>query len=120
MEIKDKSNAEYYSWGDRCDSWVLVDSEELSIKQESMPAKAKEKRHFHSKAQQFFFILKGTATFDIESEKYTVIAQQGLQIKPNTKHFIANDSDSQLDFLVISQPSTNKDRILCKPGNSQG
>ena len=112
FEVNDKTNAEYYVWGENCDSWVLLNSNDLSIKQESMPSGTKEKLHFHSTAQQFFYVLKGTATFYIEHEKQNVNAQQGIKISPNTKHFIANETEKRLDFLVISQPATNNDRTL--------
>ncbi len=59
----DKQTAQHYQWGDNCESWVLVDTEGLSVKQETMPGGMKENLHFHVNAQQFFFILKGTATF---------------------------------------------------------
>ena len=36
--------------------------------------------------------------------------QKGILIQPKTKHFIANETTEQLDFLVISQPTTNNDR----------
>ena len=55
--IKSKQNTEHYVWGGNCDSWVLLDSQELAIKQEIMPPKSKEILHFHKNAQQFFFIL---------------------------------------------------------------
>jgi len=106
----DKYTAEHYFWGDNCDSWVLADTEELSVKQESMPSGAKEKLHFHTNAQQFFFILKGTATFYLDNTTEIVNEQKGLLIPPKTKHYIANRTNEQLDFLVISQPSTNNDR----------
>jgi mannose-6-phosphate isomerase-like protein (cupin superfamily) len=109
--VIDKQIAEHYTWGNNCDSWILANTEELSIKQESMPPDTKEQLHFHNYAQQFFFILKGSATFYIEDEKIIVLEQKGLLINPKTKHFIANETHEQLDFLVISQPSTNKDRI---------
>lgn len=112
FEIKDKSNSEHYIWGENCDSWILLDSENLSVKQESMPSGTKEKLHFHSRSQQFFFILKGVATFYIENEKHIISEQQGIRITPNTKHLIANETENQLDFLVISQPTTNNDRTL--------
>lgn len=112
IEVKDILTAAHYIWGENCDSWVLVDSEGLSVKQESMPKGTQEKLHFHAKAQQFFFILKGTATFYLEDEKHIVSHHQGVQIRPNTKHCIANETDEQLDFLVISQPSTNNDRTV--------
>lgn len=106
----DKQIASHYLWGDNCDSWVLVDSSGLSVKQESMPIGTREKLHFHTHAQQFFFILKGTATFYPENEKIIVGAQKGLLIKPGTQHYIANETDEVLELLVISQPTTNQDR----------
>lgn len=109
--IIDKQNAQYYTWGKLCDSWVLVDTEALSIKQESMPKDTREKLHFHANAQQFFFILKGEATFYIDNEKIILNEQKGIKINANEKHYIANEMNEQLDFLVISQPSTNNDRI---------
>lgn len=108
----DKQTAKHYTWGDNCDSWVLADTDGLSVKQESMPGGTREKLHFHNKAQQFFFILKGTATFYLEENRIIVPEQSGLLINPKTKHFIANETNKQLDFLVISQPTTNNDRTI--------
>lgn len=109
---KSKQNSEHYFWGEKCDSWVLLNSENLSIKQEKMPKETKEKLHFHKKAQQFFYILSGVATFYINNEKFKLNANEGISILPNTKHFIANESLVDLEFLVISNPTTNEDRIL--------
>lgn len=109
-KIIDKQTAEHYLWGDNCNSWVLADTPGLSIKQENMPGLTKEKLHFHTNAQQFFYILKGSATFYIEENKIVVTEQKGILIHPKTKHFIANETNGQLDFLVISQPTTNHDR----------
>jgi mannose-6-phosphate isomerase-like protein (cupin superfamily) len=106
----DKQTASHYLWGDNCNSWVLVDSTGLSVKQELMSAGTREKLHFHAHAQQFFFILKGKATFYPEGEKIIVGEQKGLLIKPATKHYIANETNKVLEFLVISQPTTNQDR----------
>lgn len=106
----DKTTAPHYTWGNACDSWVLVNTEGLSVKQEAMPPGTREQLHFHSQAQQFFFVLTGTATFYIDGKKEIVSAQQGLHILPNTHHYIANETSEALEFLVISQPSTNYDR----------
>jgi len=110
--IIDKQNAEHYNWGNNCDSWVLTNTEGLSVKQEKMPSGAKEQLHFHAQAQQLFYILKGTATFYINNETTIVNEKQAIQILPNQKHFIANESIGELEFLVISQPRTNKDRTV--------
>lgn len=112
IAIVDTLSAEYYTWGANCDSWVLVDTKGLSVKQERMPSGAKERKHFHAKAQQFFYILKGTATFYIDHHRIDVVEEKGIVIHPDTAHFIANETDRILEFLVISQPTTTDDRTV--------
>jgi quercetin dioxygenase-like cupin family protein len=110
--VIDKQSAKHYFWGENCESWVLADTEGLSVKQEKMPSKTKEKLHFHTNAQQFFYILKGTATFYLNNEVQILKELKGILIEPKTKHYIANETDDVLDFLVISQPTTNNDRTV--------
>lgn len=107
----DKLTASHYQWGDHCDSWVLADTDSLSVKQEFMPPGTRERLHFHARSQQFFFILKGTATFYLDDESVVLNEHQSLLIPANTKHFIANETNYSLEFLVTSEPSTNHDRI---------
>lgn len=113
----DKSTAPHYTWGEGCDSWVLADTPTLSVKQEAMPPGTKERAHFHSLAQQLFFVLKGGAVFYTNNEKQVLGEGQGLLVSPNTKHFIANESNEPLSFLVISQPSTDGDRTNVAANN---
>ena len=110
-KVIDKKTAAHYVWANQCDSWILTETESLSIKQEGMPAGCREQLHFHAFAQQFFFVIRGTATFYIEGKKEIVLEQQGILIGKNSAHFIANESNQPLDFLVISQPSARRDRI---------
>jgi mannose-6-phosphate isomerase-like protein (cupin superfamily) len=112
QKIIEKETSEHYVWGDNCDSWVLTDLPNLSIKQESMPIGTREKLHFHDNSQQFFYILKGKATFYIDDDKFIVTSSKGILIQPKSLHFISNEDDEVLDFLVISQPTTNNDRIV--------
>ncbi|MDP9961338.1 cupin domain-containing protein [Chryseobacterium lathyri] len=109
--IYSKDNSAHYIWGKGCDSWVLNDSRHLSVKQEKMPAGTVEKLHFHEVAEQVFYILKGVAVFDINDEKFSVQAGESIAVKPKSKHFISNESKDELEFLVISSPSTYNDRI---------
>lgn len=111
-EIIDKKAAEHYFWGENCDSWILVDNDDLSIKEESMPGGTTERLHFHTLSQQFFYILKGTASFYINNSKKIIDEHKGIMVKPNSNHYIANETDERLDFLVVSQPTTNNDRTL--------
>lgn len=77
-----------------------------------MPPETKEDIHYHTKASQFFFIIKGEAVFHTDSQEITVSAQEGIIIEPQTIHFIENKSLTTIDFLVVSQPTTNNDRTL--------
>src|SRR3954453_14789561 len=100
----------HYKWGNDCDGWVLVETEDLSVKQERMPAQALEALHYHEKAQQFFFILKGIATFEVEEKSFTVKAGEGFHVEALKKHRIINNTADDIEFILNSQPSTNNDR----------
>jgi mannose-6-phosphate isomerase-like protein (cupin superfamily) len=105
-----KETTEHYKWGQNCDGWHLLKSDTLSVIQEKMPKGTEEALHFHQKAQQFFFILSGLATFEIDGKVIEVKANEGLHIAPNQKHKIKNNSETDLHFLVISEPKAHGDR----------
>lgn len=109
--IKSVKNAEHYWWGEKCEGWHLVKSQELSIIQELMPPGTAEHKHFHQTAFQFFYILKGTATFELGNEIIEASENEGISINPGLKHQIKNLTDNDLEFIVISQPTTRGDRI---------
>lgn len=109
--IKDTTNSEHYHWGVGCDGWHLVQSDTLSIIQEKMPPGTSEDLHYHNSAQQFFFILKGLAVFEVEGEIVEVGEGQGFHILPQKKHRIFNKSDHLLEFIVTSEPKSHGDRI---------
>ncbi|HEU5364555.1 MAG TPA: cupin domain-containing protein [Hanamia sp.] len=101
----------YYQWGNECDGWNLVENGGLSVKQELMPTGASEQLHYHKHSQQFFFILAGTATFEIEGKQIEVSVHEGLQILAGEKHRIINKGKTNLEFILCSQPSVLNDRI---------
>ena len=107
---KSKNNIDKYIWGNNCFGWKLVDTEELSIIEEEMPPNTEEIYHYHSKANQFFYILEGSATFIVKNKKDIVSSNEGFSINKGQKHKIQNNSDSTIKFLVISQPTTKHDR----------
>ena len=104
----------HYQWGDNCDGWNLVDEDHLSVKQELMPGGTKEIKHYHRAAQQFFYILKGKATFEIEDSVIEINGGEGLHIEAGKKHRIINEGKEDLEFILCSQPSTTNDRINCE------
>ncbi len=104
----------HYQWGSDCDGWNLVDEDSLSVKQELMSPGTKEVKHYHQLAQQFFYILQGKATFEIEDSIIEINKGEGLHIEPGKKHRILNETGEDLEFILCSQPSTNNDRINCE------
>jgi mannose-6-phosphate isomerase-like protein (cupin superfamily) len=111
IRVSKQEALKHYQWGDGCDGWNFVDEPGLSVKQERMPAGTAEVLHYHEKAQQFFFMLKGIATFEIDGETIIVNEQEGIHIRPGQKHRISNQTDSAIEFILSSQPSTMGDRI---------
>jgi len=105
-----KENAEHYNWGNNCDGWYLVKREDMSIIHERMPPDTQEKRHYHSQSRQFFFILQGTLTMELNGVQHALTPQSGIEIPPGDAHQARNDSDSDVEFLVISHPTTRGDR----------
>ncbi len=104
-------NTEHYQWGDRCQGWHLLKSDGLSVIQETMPPSTSEKTHFHQHAQQLFYILLGTATFEVDGQRITVNATESIHIPAGVQHCIHNKALTNLHFLVISQPKSHGDRI---------
>lgn len=111
MNLKTVENSEHYIWGNNCDGWHLLKTNSLSIIQEKMPSNTSEILHFHKGAQQFFYILRGIATFEIEGELFEVAEKQGFYIKPNQRHRILNNTENDLEFIVVSEPKSHGDRV---------
>lgn len=107
-----KENAEHYIWGDKCDGWYLVNKHDLSIIHERMPIDTVEIRHYHEKSRQFFFVLKGTATLEVNGVLEQITSFEGVEVPPNTPHQMMNRSNEDVEFLVISQPTTKGDRVV--------
>jgi mannose-6-phosphate isomerase-like protein (cupin superfamily) len=107
----DRNSAEHYIWGQNCDGWQLLKSSEVSIIQEHMPPNTFETRHIHTKSRQFFFILSGEATMEVNGEIENLQANQGIEISPQTPHQMMNKSNEVLEFLVVSCPPSHADRI---------
>ena len=111
-------NAEHYIWGDVCDGWRLLQHDDMSVIQESVPAGAAEVMHYHNTARQFFYILEGEGTMVLETEVIVLKKRQGLEIAPQVRHQFKNESMSDVHFLVISVPSTRGDRVDLKKDSS--
>ncbi len=102
--------AEHYRWGEHCDGWHLAASENLSVIQESVPQGAAEVRHLHHRAEQFFYVLSGTATLEVDGAVSELDPGEGLYVPAGAAHRLSNQHKGTLEFLVISTPPSHGDR----------
>lgn len=111
QSIVSTKNAEHYNWGQSCDGWHLLKSDDLSVIEERMPLGTSEVLHYHSKTQQVFYILSGVASFKINGEHIEVNANESIHVPARTLHQISNQQQVELKFIVISQPKSHGDRV---------
>jgi mannose-6-phosphate isomerase-like protein (cupin superfamily) len=111
IKIINTGNAEHYSWGDKCDGWHFVKNDGLSVIREKMPPGATEIMHYLEKSRQFFYILSGKASIEVEDKKYILLPSNGIEIPPLIPHRMYNDSDTDVEFIVVSQPKSHGDRV---------
>jgi mannose-6-phosphate isomerase-like protein (cupin superfamily) len=108
--VLDTRSAAHYTWGVGCDGWHLLEREDLSVIEESMPPGSAEKRHRHVRARQFFYVLAGTATLEVAGSEHVLVAGQGLHVPPGQGHQMRNDGATELRLLVVSTPKSHGDR----------
>ena len=105
------ATAPAYQWGEGCDGWHLMRAANLSIIQERMPAGTKEIRHWHARAAQFFYVLTGTLTLEVEGRTHELGPRTGIELPQGTAHQAMNRSTADVEFLVVSTPPARGDRI---------
>ncbi|CAN5630462.1 cupin domain-containing protein [soil metagenome] len=113
--IIDTANAEHYKWGGAagsdCDGWYLLRTAALNVIEELMPPGTAETRHFHKQARQFFYVLEGELTLEVEHHDFILHKGQGLEISPGQEHQAMNRSHADARILVTSQPPSHGDRF---------
>ncbi|MEO5923429.1 MAG: cupin domain-containing protein [Bryobacteraceae bacterium] len=107
----DRNTAQHYTWGDACDGWHLLANPTLSVIEECMPPGTSEVRHLHNRAEQFFYVLAGSLTIEVDGQTSTLSAHQGLHVPAGRPHQVCNLSDTPVDFLVVSTPRSHGDRV---------
>lgn len=109
VSIKD---APHYTWGDICDGWHLAKTDGLSVIQERVPHGAAEIRHFHNRAEQFFYVLSGVATMEVDGVVHRLNPSQGIHVTAGIAHQLSNQDAEDIVFLVISTPPSHGDREI--------
>ena len=105
-----RETGQHYGWGDGCEGWHLVRAQNLSVIEERMPPGCGEARHWHARARQFFFVLSGTLTLEVEGVTHSLSARTGIELPPGTAHQAINETTADVEFLLISEPPSHGDR----------
>jgi quercetin dioxygenase-like cupin family protein len=115
IAIISTNTADHYKWGGDlgtdCDGWHLVKTPNLSVIEECMPPGTSERRHYHRHAMQFFYVLEGVLTLEIDGKGHVLQAGEGIEISPGQPHQAFNRSADRVRMLVTSQPPSHGDRI---------
>jgi mannose-6-phosphate isomerase-like protein (cupin superfamily) len=109
------ATATQYEWGDGCFGWHLVQAAGLSVIEERMPPGTREVRHWHARSRQFFYVLSGTLTMEVEGARHMLGARSGIELPPGTAHQALNETDADTEFLVVSIPPSHGDRHETSP-----
>lgn len=105
------NDAEQYHWGQKGVGWFLSKSEEMTIVEEKIAPGIKEIKHYHERAWQFFYILSGSGTINIDGSNIELNKNDSIEVPPLAVHQLYNDSNTDLQFLIISKPNSYNDRV---------
>jgi mannose-6-phosphate isomerase-like protein (cupin superfamily) len=78
-----------------------------SLAEASLPAGASTERHYHKKSEEFYFLLEGDATMEIDGEKHSVVPGDAILIPPGAWHQIT--ATSAVRFLCCCAPPYSHD-----------
>ena len=104
--------AEHYVWGDNCDGWHLLKSDNLSVIQETMPPGTAEVAHYHRQSRQFFYVIEGMLSIALADNETLLREGEGVQVEPGVAHRVLNSTEAPVHFLVISSPPSHGDLVV--------
>lgn len=76
-----------------------------------MPKGCSEVRHHHKHSEQFFYVLSGVATIEVNGVMHKLTEQQGVHVPAGIAHQLSNQHQADLDFVVTSTPPSHGDRF---------
>ena len=118
MSVVSAENAEHYTWGSGCDGWHFVKNPNLGVIRKRVPSGCSEVRHYHEKAEQFFYVISGRATLETDGVINEIRPDSGVHVPAGVPHRLSNQGEEDLVFIVISTPHSHGDRVL-SPGYSE-
>lgn len=105
------NSAEHFVWGDNCDGWWLKKAGRFTVISELMPAGTSEIKHFHKETEQFFYILEGMLTIELNDTTYELHKDESITIVAGAPHRVYNNTNGIVKFIVVSCPDSHNDRV---------
>lgn len=75
-----------------------------SLAEATVPGGTATERHYHKLSEEFYFVLNGSGTMEIDGETSAVKTGDAILIPPGAWHQITANSDSSLEFLCCCAP----------------
>lgn len=111
LQLISTNTAEHYIWGERCEGWFLLKSNDVHVILESMPPGTSEVMHYHRKSKQLFYVLRGELTMQMGLSQVRIPTGHAVVVEPVTEHQARNESPEPVEFMVISCPASHGDRL---------
>lgn len=99
-----RESARRSTWDEVCTAYHLMERSDLAVDIEVLPAGVSTKTHSHHQSRQFFYVLRGTATVTLGPQASTLQAGTGIEIPPRVRHQVTNETDEDVEILVVSAP----------------
>ena len=104
---KGEGEADLYEIWDKSDFVNKVDF----ICRIVMPPNTSTGYHQHGNDEEIYIILEGKGTMTIEGKEYIIKKGDMIKNPPFGSHGLVNDSNSELDFLVLQLPVTDSELV---------
>jgi len=122
MDIKKLSEAEPFITKDGSEIRELLAHRNSAIRNQSLaearlPVGGATQEHYHSRAEEIYFITMGRGRMRIEGEEQTVEAGDAIAIPPGKRHKLWNTGAEELRLLCCCAPGyEHSDTVITEPG----
>jgi len=93
----------------------VCDLKNQSLAHATLSPGQKTERHFHPRAEEIYFVLRGRALMEVDGQTRELKEGDAVAIPSGAKHHVENIGDGELEFLCCCAPAySHDDTILCE------
>lgn len=109
MEVRSRDEAEPFTTADGSTIRSLLDRsnapvEKQSLAEATLPAGSATTRHHHRASEEFYYVLDGRGTMELDGDRRRLEPGDAVIIPPGAWHQIHADDDVGLRFLCCCAP----------------